>query len=72
MNEKTKPLKAWLKKVTNKNYYMDNLKTTLTAVLTAVVGLATYKGWIDESVGSYVTAAGVALFGYFCADKPSE
>jgi len=51
---------------------MNNLKTTLSGVLTAVVGLATYKGWIDETVGGYVTAIALALFAYFCADKTSN
>lgn len=47
---------------------MNNLKTTLTGLLTAVVGLATYKGWIDQTMGSYITTFGVILFAYFCKD----
>ncbi len=48
---------------------MKNPKTTFTGVVGVLVGLATYKGWIDETIGSYITTAFGFLFAYFCVDS---
>ncbi len=51
---------------------MNDLKTTLTGALTVIVALATYKGWIDETIGGYVTALGAIVFSYFVADSNND
>jgi len=48
---------------------MKDLKSTLTGVTAVLVGLATYKGWIDETIGSYITTGLGLLFAYFVADS---
>jgi len=48
---------------------MKDLKTTITGVLPAVVGLATAQGWLSVEIGGTITAVGVLLIGYFAKDK---
>lgn len=48
---------------------MKNWKTSLTGVLTALVGLATFYKWITLEAGAPIMALGVALFALFTKDN---
>jgi uncharacterized membrane protein len=47
---------------------MKNYKTSITGIITAVVGIATYYGLIPEAVGATIVTLGVALFSLFSKD----
>lgn len=48
---------------------MKNWKTSLTGVLTAAVGLATFYGWIPQTAGALFVTLGLAIFSLFSKDN---